>query len=228
MEGKEGKKEKKIKIEISKLAFVFIVLVILCLLVWSFIIGVWVGTKIVSKEEEEIAFEQNKELVETPPLISQSTSVSNETETSKEVSDQSKLPSSVPPTPVPAPAIAPKTEVSSKKIGAKELEKKVKKKVTPKYTKKEVAVIASHIKNIKTPYYTLQIGAFSTKKFAKELQELAKNKGYKALIKIFKQPNGKVLYKVFVGKFLTRREAEKYIEKVHKDLGIKPFIVEVR
>ena len=35
--------EKKIKIEISKLALVFIILFSLSLLVWSFVIGVWVG-----------------------------------------------------------------------------------------------------------------------------------------------------------------------------------------
>jgi cell division protein FtsN len=200
--------EKKVKIEISKLALVFIILFGLSLLVWSFVIGVWVGTKISAKaEKEEIAMEQTTVSQSVPPEETISPPpVTNET---------------VPPTPI---KVAPPSTVkeSIEKRGVVEEKKQ------PEYKKKEIAKIASQIKKETTPFYSLQIGAFSKKEIAERLKNAATAKGYDAFIKGIKS-NGKLLYKVYVGKYSTREEAKKYISKITKDLKVeKPFIVEIK
>ena len=196
--------EKKIKIEISKLALVFIILFSLSLLVWSFVIGVWVGIKIGSKsKKEEIALKQP-----TIPQESISTQLSILNETV------------APPSPVKI--TPPVKKESTKKRTLIEYKK------LPKYQKKEVAKIASQIKKPVSLFYSLQIGAFSKKESAEKLKNIAKAKGYEAFIKESKL-NGKILYKVCIGKYSTITEAKKYISQITKDLKVKkPFVIKIK
>jgi len=202
--------EKKVKIEISRLALVFIILFGLSLLVWSFVIGVWVGTKIGAKPEKEIAMEQ-------PPVIqgpvTPPSSVSNETVPPSPVSNET-----VPPSPVKITPPAVKEPV----------EKAAEEKKRVEYKKKEIAKIASEIKKTETSFYSLQIGAFSNKEIAEKLKNTAESKGYQAFIKEY-QVNGKLLYKVYVGKYPTKEEAQKYISQIASTLKVeKPFVVEIK
>ena len=196
--------EKKIKIEISKLALVFIILFSLSLLVWSFVIGVWVGTKISSKsKKEEIALEQPT--IPQEPIFTQP-SIPNET-------------------------VAPSSPVKITPPVKKESTKKrtlIEHKKLPEYQKKEVAKIASQIKKSVGPFYSLQIGAFSKKESAEKLKNIAKAKGYEAFIKESKL-NGKLLYKVCIGKYSTVTEAKKHISQITKDLKVKkPFVIKIK
>uniref|UniRef100_A0A7V6CDM1 SPOR domain-containing protein n=1 Tax=Thermodesulfobacterium geofontis TaxID=1295609 RepID=A0A7V6CDM1_9BACT len=212
--------EKKVKIEVSKLALVFIILFSLSLLIWSFVIGVWVGTKIEKKaQKEEIALEQPavSSSPEVPPTV-----LSNETVPSApSVSNET-----VPPTPVkisPPPSLEKPVK---EEIAKKELPEEQKKEA--KYQKKEVAKIASQIKETPTEFYSVQIGAFSKKEIAEKLKDTAISKGYKAFIKDYKT-NGEVLYKVYVGKYSTKEEAKKYVTQIAKDLNVEhPFITEIK
>ena len=196
--------EKKIKIEISKLALVFIILFSLSLLVWSFVIGVWVGIKIDSKsKKEEIALKQP-----TIPQESISTQLSILNETVAPPSPVKITP------PVKKESIKKRTLIEHKKL--------------PKYQKKEVAKIASQIKKPVSLFYSLQIGAFSKKESAEKLKNIAKAKGYEAFIKESKL-NGKILYKVCIGKYSTITEAKKYISQITKDLKVKkPFVIKIK
>jgi len=196
--------EKKIKIEISKLALVFIILFSLSLLVWSFVIGVWVGIKIGSKsKKEEIALKQP-----TIPQESISTQLSILNETVAPPSPVKITP------PVKKESIKKRTLIEHKKL--------------PKYQKKEVAKIASQIKKPVSLFYSLQIGAFSKKEFAEKLKNIAKAKGYEAFIKESKL-NGKILYKVCIGKYSTITEAKKHISQITKDLKVKkPFVIKIK
>lgn len=201
--------EKKIKIEISKLALVFIILFSLSLLVWSFVIGVWVGIKIGSKsKKEEIALEQPtmpQESISTQP------SILNETV--------------APPSPV---KITPSVKKESTKKESTKKRTLIEHKKLPKYQKKEVAKIASQIKKPVSLFYSLQIGAFSKKESAKKLKNIAKAKGYEAFIKESKL-NGKILYKVCIGKYSTVTEAKKHISQITKDLKVKkPFVIKIK
>ncbi|WP_038056048.1 SPOR domain-containing protein [Thermodesulfobacterium hydrogeniphilum] len=218
--------ENKVKIEVSKLTLVFIILFGLCIIIWSFIIGIWVGTKIGVKEEN-IALEEKGKSLEIPSPVAPVAPSSNKTEVGKA---PIFLPSQ------PSAKISKSSTHAHKMVTSKKVKKKIsvssRKEVketeqpSSKYTKKEVAYIASQIKN-KSFCYAIQIGAFSNKKSAEKMKKLAENKGYKTVIKSAKI-NGKVFYKVFVGEYLSKNEAKKYISEVSKDLGVnKPFVVKI-
>jgi len=214
--------EKKVKFEVSKLALVFIILFGLSLLIWSFVIGVWVGTKIEKKaQKEEVALEQPSvsQAPSTSPVV-----LSNETVPSAPVPSVPN--ETIPPAPVKvSPPLSPEKPVKEE-IAKKELPAEQKKEA--KYQKKEVAKIASQIKETPTVFYSVQIGAFSKKEIAEKLKDNAISKGYKAFIKDYKT-NGEILYKVYVGKYSTKEEAKKYITQIAKDLNVEhPFITEIK
>jgi len=214
--------EKKVKIEVSRLALVFIILFGLSLLIWSFVIGVWVGTKIEKKaQKEEIVLEQPvpSQAPSTPPVV-----LSNETTPPKSAPPVSN--ETVPPTPVKISPPPSSEKPVKEEIAKKEVPVEQKKKA--KYQKKEVAKIATQIKEIPTVFYSVQIGAFSKKEIAEKLKDTAISKGYKAFIKEYKT-NGEILYKVYVGKYSTKEEAKKYITQIAKDLNVEhPFVTEIK
>lgn len=204
--------EKKVKIELSKLAFVFIILFSLSLLVWSFVIGVWIGTKIAVKTKEEVALEPSAPVVENvtvPQVTKENATLPQPSQTNATVSQPS----------VEQPSIKKEAAPESTPLQ----EKKV-----PEYKRKEVAKLSTEIKKVPISIFTLQIGAFSQKEKAEKIKTLAESKGYEAFIKEIKI-NGAPLYKVYVGKYSTRGEAEKQIPQIAENLGVtNPFIVELK
>ena len=120
--------DKKIKIEISKLTFVFVILFFLCILVWTFIIGIWIGTKMGGKTEEKI--------VENYPLLQE--------QSPAKAPEEEKVPSQVTP-PVQTTPQPPKpvSEEKSPKAVVEKAEEKA------PIKKKKVAEIASKINRLK-------------------------------------------------------------------------------
>ncbi|MEZ0344413.1 MAG: SPOR domain-containing protein [Caldimicrobium sp.] len=224
--------EKKFKIEFSKVGLVFTILFALCLLVWTFILGVWIGTKIGEKpEEKEVALKPEKEALLTPPLQNETgISSQNETATINETQALSNQSALVSPKETlkeeVAPSQAQKPEKKVQKKVAKSSEEKgaPTKEVKPEYKKKEVAQLATRLKE---QGYFIQVGAFSQKEKAQALKDKAGQLGFYAQIKEINS-QGKILYKVLIGGYDSRSEAEKVIPEVKKKLGIEnPFIVEL-
>ncbi len=205
--------EKKVKIEVSRLAFIFIILFGLSLLVWSFVIGVWVGTKIGTKTKEEIALTPPTPIVENvtlPQVAKENATFPQPSETNATFSQPQieKVPSIKQPETIPESIPKEKRE--------------------PEFKSKEVAKLSTEIKKVPTSIFTLQIGAFSQKEKAEKIKTLAESKGYQAFIKEVKI-NETPLYKVYIGKYSTKDEAERQIPQVAKNLGItNPFIVELK
>ncbi|PMP63969.1 MAG: hypothetical protein C0197_01615, partial [Caldimicrobium thiodismutans] len=170
--------EKKIKFELSRLGLVFVVLFALCLLIWTFILGVWIGTKIGGKREgEEIALKS--EGISPSTVINQTGNVTspakeihnetvltpaNQTEAKPPEKPKEEVKTQAPATQVEKPvkeeSKEPKTPKKAEVAKNKEEKQVPSKEVKPSYTKKEVAQLASHIKE---HGYFIQIGAFSQK-----------------------------------------------------------------
>lgn len=227
---------KKVKIEVSRISLVFIILFGLCLLVWSFIGGVWVGSKLGSKEQEKIAAESTfkEELPPPPPSLPSNESAisppsSGLNATAEKPVDLQKNASSqafVPPSKPEPKAETQVTEKEKKQAKPKVSEvKEPSKEKTSTSKTKEVAKISNQIKQ---GSFVLQVGAFSQKESAEKLRTLAEKKGYKVTVKAIPS-EGKTLYKVYVGRYASRDEAEKAATKVASDLGVgKPFAVELK
>lgn len=226
---------KKVKIEVSRVALVFIILFGLCLLVWSFIIGVWVGSKIGPKEQENATFETaainvtqssqpTNETVTLPPPPPANATAEQPVDFKDNASTQAFVP---PPQPVYQEN---KTEakITEKKSVVKPKETEVKETTKPKETTSKTKEVAQLSNQIKKGTFGLQVGAFSQKESAEKLRALAEKKGYPVTVKAVAS-EGKTLYKVYVGRYSNREEAEKAVSKVASDLGVsKPFVVELK
>ncbi len=75
-------------------------------------------------------------------------------------------------------------------------------------------------------YYTIQVGAFSSKKEAEGLKNRLTRKGYTVFINTSKR--GKILYRVRVGRFIKRSDAEEAALKLRINEKLKTFIVTVK
>jgi len=234
--------EKKIKIEVSKVTLIFVILFGLCLLVWTFILGVWVGTKIGEKPREEVALNETakeKVPVAQAPQVLPSENLKATNQTLNQIGNQTAaLTNETAEIPKEPKEDIKEVKKEVKKEEKKEVKKEVKEKPKkaeaikpsvseePKYTKKEVAKIASEIKSKETKAggYFIQVGAFSHREKAISLADKAKKEGLPAEIKE-EHTEGKTLFKVLIGGYESREIAEKKLEEVKKKLGIeKPFI----
>jgi|GEM_PF-3802211 cell division septation protein DedD len=72
--------------------------------------------------------------------------------------------------------------------------------------------------------YTIQVGAFKNEVEAIALKTKLKKKGYNASINIVnKDKNGK-MYRVIVGEFSERKQADNFCNKLRKNEGLRPFV----
>ncbi|MBI5214713.1 MAG: SPOR domain-containing protein [Ignavibacteriae bacterium] len=73
--------------------------------------------------------------------------------------------------------------------------------------------------------FTLQVGAFSTSVNAEKVKSSFEEKGYKVEV-ASKVQNGKSLYKVWVGGYKTRDDAEKASKEVKSKFGLSSMVIE--
>ena len=73
--------------------------------------------------------------------------------------------------------------------------------------------------------FTLQVGAFSTSPNAEKVKSSFEEKGYRVEI-ASKVQNGKSLYKVWVGSYKTRVDAEKALKDVKAKFGLNAMVIE--
>ncbi|MBE0425557.1 MAG: SPOR domain-containing protein [Nitrospirae bacterium] len=76
----------------------------------------------------------------------------------------------------------------------------------------------------KTRKYTVQVGAFKNISDADALKESLNEKGYKAFVTQAETKKQETIYKVKVGEFNTRKEADLLSVKIRKSEGLKPFV----
>jgi cell division protein FtsN len=79
-------------------------------------------------------------------------------------------------------------------------------------------------KTSKAKKYTLQAGAFKNASDANALKSKLEKKGYKISVTTTKSKNHEKLYKVLIGEFNTRKEAELLAVKMKKSEGLHPFV----
>lgn len=71
---------------------------------------------------------------------------------------------------------------------------------------------------------TVQVGAFKNSKDAEALKQRLENKGYKVYIKKSASTKNAKLYKVRVGRFTAREDADVLVQKLKKTEGLKAFV----
>lgn len=123
----------------------------------------------------------------------------------------------------------PASEQESHRTAERTIKKDIQKARNVNTAKQDIAVLgnSSKAKTIKptnnnSNFYTVQVGAFKRLKEADNLKSLLEKKGYNSYIETADARRGK-LYKVRVGKFNTRDQAEEVTEDIKKMKGLDAF-----
>ena len=91
-------------------------------------------------------------------------------------------------------------------------------------TQKEATQESQQVQKLAKIIYTVQVGAFKNATEADALQKRLENKGYKTYMALSESKREKGLYKIWVGKFGTRKEAEELSIKIKKAEGLQAFV----
>lgn len=79
-------------------------------------------------------------------------------------------------------------------------------------------------KTSKKVRYTVQTGAFKNEAEADSMKEKLSKKGYKVFVVPTRGKQGTMLYKVMIGEFSNRKEAELLSVRIKKGEGIRAFV----
>lgn len=74
------------------------------------------------------------------------------------------------------------------------------------------------------PQYTVQVVAYGTRPPADDLERKLKDAGYEAYVVPVDADDGRATYRVRVGTFATRVEAEQVAERLRSERGLSPFV----
>lgn len=74
------------------------------------------------------------------------------------------------------------------------------------------------------PNYTVQVVALGNKPSADEMERKLKDAGYEAYVLAAGGDDGRTTYRVRVGSFATRAEAEQVAERLRSERGLAPFV----
>jgi cell division protein FtsN len=72
--------------------------------------------------------------------------------------------------------------------------------------------------------WTVQVGAYRTRELAEEHRKSLSVAGYDAYVTAFSSSEGTVRYRVRVGSFTTRNEAEKTASRLRAERSLNPFV----
>lgn len=73
--------------------------------------------------------------------------------------------------------------------------------------------------------YTIQVSSFRNKNLAEELKSSLVSKGYNAYIVPVETQDGRMRYRIRVGSFTSRAEAERLAEKLKTERNLNPFVI---
>jgi cell division protein FtsN len=218
--------EKKFKFEVSKLGLLFIVLFALCILIWTFILGVWIGTKIGEKPQFETV-KLEPQPAQTPQVLPVKEVAHSENQTNQAQVGNQTAPQQVASQVQPEQQTKPEVKVEREKPTPEPKTEKVKTEPvrTAKVHPQEKVKPQPHQEGM--PFYALQVGAYSNKESAEKVKAEVERMGFRALIKESIH-DGKPIYKVLAGRFENREKAEQYKTMIEATFGVKPFVVEVK
>lgn len=74
------------------------------------------------------------------------------------------------------------------------------------------------------PQYTVQVAAYQSKPAADDAERTLKNAGWEAYVVPVGGGDGRTTYRVRVGNFATRAEAEQAAERLRSERGLAPFV----
>ncbi len=225
------KKGKRFTFELGIPGLIFVTGLLICLFLWMFILGFWLGQKMVTSKAKEapVSKETLKTKKVSPPLITEEmkTPVVVPEKAPGETPEKPSIelpekPVEKEPLPTPKVLPAPPKEVLTKST-VKKPKPAAKAPTRPKATKpketKPKQVSKSH------PFFTLQVASFRSPREAQRYARMLGDRGYEAFVKRVNLPKKGVWYRVYVGRFKTFQEAKDFGRVLQKKEKIKTFYI---
>jgi cell division septation protein DedD len=126
--------------------------------------------------------------------------------------------------PVTVKEAAPPNKEEKKEIGAEKKSKSRKPRSAKQFSQIHRAPQTQGTRKSPKPAFTVQAGAFRDASRAQSLKTMLHKKGYVTSIVSSKSKEGGTLYKVFVGSFRDKKEAENISREIGKKEGIQAFV----
>ncbi|RUM87590.1 MAG: hypothetical protein DSZ24_05865 [Thermodesulfatator sp.] len=188
---------KKFRFELGFLGMIFVFLLLICLFLWMFVLGVWFGQRIAGKGPSPVAEKTLKEKVPqeipaeevSPPRVAFSSNSLESSSAEPSLKVQLKAPQKVSP---PSSSRAPLP--------------------VPKKTPKRAAPAT---------YYVLQVASFRDRTEAERYVRAFRDRGYAAEVAKVNLRGKGTWYRVYVGRFKSRAEAEKAYREFKRRRWVK-------
>jgi DedD protein len=236
------KNEKKIRFQLGWTGLTALVVSCLCVLLWVFILGFWVGQKLVGKGIAQapdtavtsFAAPQSKQPLLTPSEM-QATKEAGKTMGGKE--DQSPaadIPTEAVREEPTAPAVA---EIPAAEQAAAPPAERAPEPETAKVAADQAAKPAPQVQAPEKPaptektttYFVLQIAAYREQERADRECRHWKDKGYPTQVRtVDLGPKKGVWHRVYVGHFRAVDQATAFAKKLSQDEGLKSYVVPLR
>lgn len=190
---------KRFRFELGLLGMVFVFLLLVCLFLWMFVLGVWFGQRLVGKGPSPVAEKTLKEKVPEevpaeevgPPPVALPGNLTASPQGPPEIPQKA---ATVKGTPPEAPSSPPPPSSPSPK------------KTTAKPASGE--------------YYVLQVASFRDRAEAERYARAFRDRGYAAEVVSVTLPGKGQWHRVYVGRFESRAEAE----KAYKELRARKLV----
>ncbi len=231
---KTKKKSKRFQFELGIPGLIFVTGLLVCLFLWMFILGFWLGQKMVTSKAQKagspVAQKTLQEKRVSPPLVTEEVkppAVEPEKETfaPKPLLSETKTTRQTPP---PAPQPRPGEKASSP--GPVQVQTTQAK--GPEVPRKKAKSIKVSLKEIKVKkesppikFYTLQVASFRSPKEAQKYARFLSSRGYEALVRKVNLPKKGLWYRVYVGRFKTLAEAKTFGQELARKEKIKNFYI---
>ncbi len=244
-----AKKKKRFQFQLGLPGLIFSVGLFVCLFLWTFVLGFYLGQKMMASRVEKISSPITKkalkgeksglkpppvyEEVSPPPLVGKK--LAEEKASEKKASSQTKP---KPPVEEKGPSKkeleAKKQEPPSPQVALKEKKPEPKKeapslaKVEPPSKPKPLPETKPPSPSIEKagPFYSVQVSSLRSMEEAQKYLNYLRERGYEAFIKRISLPQKGVWYRVYVGRFKSFSEARKFGEELKKREKLKSFYVQ--
>jgi cell division septation protein DedD len=217
-----------------------------CVLLWMFVLGFWMGQKLVGRSASTMVAEAPTTSVTLPDISRQAPARPEVVEEepakpeplplaqletgliTERIEEEEEQPSAVPALPEGPVATAPEAQAIEEPEPAPAETKTVLEPVPPSKPAPAQTVEAKEAPK-KSTYFVLQIAAYREKQRAENEVSRWTKKGYKMQMRRADLgPKKGVWHRVYMGEFRSIEEATAFAEKVAKSEGLKSYVVPLR
>ncbi|WP_456430972.1 SPOR domain-containing protein [Thermosulfuriphilus sp.] len=224
-------KEKRIKfrIELGIGGLILTITVTVCLMVWMFILGLWLGQNLAvgrAKKapspvaEKTLSAQAKRGLKEELPRL-EGPPIKRDFRESPLSENTFEAPSA------PLPQTSPKKE-ATKPLVETQFKESSKEKVSPAKSSPQRPPKVASKKQVRKTFYSLQVASLRSAREAQRYARRLRARGYEAFVRKVNLKEKGIWYRVHVGRFETMAEASSFAKKLAQKERIKSFVVPIK